>query len=67
MADGNTDSLFIRPTKDLEAHLATMEVKNGHIVQARTKNNGNLPKDVEAFVERFRRAVLQQEGRSRSA
>ncbi len=67
VADGKTDILFIRPTKNLEAHLATMEVKNGHIVQARTKNNGNLPKDVEAFVERFRRAVLQQEGRSRSA
>lgn len=67
VADGKTDILFIRPTKDTRAHLATMEVKNGHIVQARTKNNGNLPKDVEAFVERFRRAVLQQEGRSRSA
>lgn len=67
VAEGETDIFFIRPTKDLASHLATMEVQSGHIVQARTKNNGKLPKDVEAFVERFRETVLEQEGRSRIA
>ena len=67
VAEGETDILFIRPTRDHDAHLATMEVRNGHIVQARTKNNGKLPEDVAAFVERFREAILEHKGRSKSA
>lgn len=70
VADGTTDILFIRPTKNLEAHLATIEIRNGRIVQARTENNGRLPEDVRAFVKRFREAVLEglkYKGRSESA
>ena len=67
VARGETDILFIRPTKDLASHLATMEVKDGSILQARIESNGKLPEDVAAFVERFRKAILEHKGRSKSA
>ena len=49
VAKGLTDVVFIRKDKAPEQSYITMEIHNGRIIQARTKNNGPLDKLGEKF------------------
>ena len=60
VAEGRTDVLFIRHTDTPDESYITMEVRNGRIVQARTKCNGPLDAEGNRFVEAFRREKLEK-------
>ncbi len=63
VADGRTDVVYIRDTAEIDKSLGTMEIKGGHIIQARGKYNRDLPTEVQDFVEKFRKEVLEKKGR----
>ncbi len=63
VADGKTDVVYIRDTAEIDKSLGTMEIKDGHIIQARGKYNKDLPKEVQDFAEKFRKEVLEKKGR----
>lgn len=65
VAKGRTDVVFIRKDADPEKSYITMEIHNGRIVQARTKNNGPLDKLGEQFVEAFRAEKLEKKRKAR--
>lgn len=65
VAKGRTDVVFIRKDKAPEKSYITMEIHNGKIIQARTKNNGPLDALGERFVEAFRVAKLEKKKRQR--
>lgn len=60
VAKGKTDVVYIRDTAEIDKSLGTMEIKDGHIIQARGKYNRDLPKEVQDFVEKFRKEVLKK-------
>ncbi len=60
VADGETDVVFIRHTDALNESYITMEVRNGRIVQARTKYNNPPDAEGRQFVEAFRREKLEK-------
>lgn len=63
VAKGHTDVVFIRRLAKPEESYITMEIHQGRIIQARTKNNGPMDKDGERFVEAFRTAKLEKKAR----
>lgn len=65
VAKGRTDVVFIRKDKAPEKSYITMEIHNGRIIQARTKNNGPLDKLGEEFVEAFRAEKLEKKRKRR--
>ena len=58
VADGKTDVVYIRDVAKIDESLGTMEINGGHIIQARGKYNQDLPKEVQDFVDKFRKEVL---------
>jgi hypothetical protein len=60
---GQTDVMFIRKCEEPEKSFVTMEVKDGKIVQARSKRNGPLDIATAAFVEKFRMEKLENENK----
>ena len=60
VADGETDVVFIRHTDAPDESYITMEVRNGRIVQARTKYNNPPDEKGRQFVEAFRREKLEK-------
>ena len=60
VAKGQTDVVFIRKDKAPDKSYITMEIHDGKIIQARTKNNGPLDKLGEQFVEAFRAEKLEK-------
>lgn len=67
VANGQTDVVFIRKDKEPEQSYITMEIHNGRIIQARTKNNGPLDKLGEKFVEAFRAEKLEKKRKARKS
>ncbi len=67
VAKGLTDVVFIRKDKAPEKSYITMEIHNGQIIQARTKNNGPLDKLGKKFVEAFRMEKLEKKTRRRKS
>ena len=65
VAKGLTDVVFVRSEADPEKSYITMEIHDGKIVQARTKDNGPLDKLGEKFVKAFRRAKLEKKKKAR--
>lgn len=63
VANGQTDVVFVRRLAKPEESYITMEIHQGRIIQARTKNNGPLDKAGERFVEAFRMAKLEKKAR----
>lgn len=60
VANGDTDVVFIRHADNLTESYITMEIRNGKIVQARTKFNGSLDDLGSRFVEAFRQDKLER-------
>ena len=60
VASGKTDVVFVRFLNHPETSYITMEIQDGKIKQARTFANGPLDKDGEAFVELFRKEILEK-------
>lgn len=60
VATGKTDVVYIRDTAEMDKSLGTMEICNGRIIQARGKYNHDLPKEVQDFVDKFRKEVLKK-------
>lgn len=60
VASGKTDVVYIRDTAEIDKSLGTMEICEGRIVQARGKYNHDLPKEVQDFVDKFRKEVLKK-------
>lgn len=60
VATGKTDVVYIRDTAEMDKSLGTMEICEGRIVQARGKYNQDLPKEVQVFVDKFRKEVLEK-------
>ncbi len=60
VAAGSTIVVFIRSQTDHKQRIGTMEIsKDGsYIVQARAKYNRNLPPEADAFVQKFRKAKI---------
>ncbi|MBQ7515999.1 MAG: PcfJ domain-containing protein [Schwartzia sp.] len=67
VAKGQTDVVFIRRLAKPEESYITMEIHQGRIIQARTKNNGPLDKAGERFVEAFRMAKLEKKKARKTA
>ena len=65
VAKGQTDVVFIRKDEAPEKSYITMEIHDGKIIQARTKDNGPLDKLGKKFVEAFRRAKLEKKKKAR--
>lgn len=65
VAKGRTDVVFIRKAPSPEKPYITMEIHDGRIIQARTKNNGPLDKLGREFVEAFRAAKLEKKKKAR--
>lgn len=63
VAKGETDVVFIRRDTEPENSYITMEIKQGHIVQARTKCNGPLDEAGQAFVDVFRAERLEKKNK----
>ncbi len=65
VAAGSTIVVFIRSQTDHKQRIGTMEIsKDGsYIVQARAKYNRNLPPEADAFVQKFRKAKIDNTGR----
>ena len=51
--------LFIRKTEDPEKSFYTLEVKEDQIKQCHGYRNKDMTKEVERFVEEYKKAVLQ--------
>ena len=60
VASGKTDVVYIRKVAEINKSLGTMEINGGRIVQARGKYNQDLPKEVQDFVDKFRKEVLKK-------
>nr|DAL72345.1 MAG TPA: PcfJ like protein [Caudoviricetes sp.] len=60
VASGKTDVVYIRKVAEINKSLGTMEINGGCIVQARGKYNQDLPKEVQDFVDKFRKEVLEK-------
>lgn len=60
VATGKTDVVYIRDTADMDKSLGTMEICEGRIIQARGKYNHDLPKEVQDFVDKFSKEVLEK-------
>ena len=67
VAKGQTDVVFIRKDKAPDKSYITMEIHDGKIIQARTKNNGPLDALGEKFVEAFRAAKLEKKKARKTA
>jgi len=65
VAAGATIVVFIRSQENHKKRIGTMEIsKDGsYIVQARAKYNRNLPPEADAFVQKFRKAKIDNTGR----
>ena len=59
--------VFIRKDKAPDKSYITMEIHDGKIIQARTKNNGPLDALGEKFVEAFRAAKLEKKKARKTA
>lgn len=60
VASGKTDVVYIRKVAEINKSLGTMEICDGRIKQARGKYNQDLPKEVQDFVDKFRKEVLEK-------
>ena len=60
VASGQTDVVYIRDVTEVDKSLGTMEIRDGRIIQARGKYNKDLPKEVQDFVEKFQKEVLER-------
>lgn len=67
VAKGQTDVVFVRKEADPGQSYITMEIHDGKIIQARTKDNGPLDKLGEKFVKAFRRAKLEKKRKARKS
>lgn len=65
VATGQTDVVFVRKEAEPEKSYITMEIHNGRIIQARTKNNGPLDQIGREFVDEFRAAKLEKKKKAR--
>ena len=66
VATGRTDVVFIRKDTAPEKPYITMEIHDGKIIQARTKNNGPLDKLGKEFVNAFRAAKLEKKKKAKA-
>lgn len=55
-----TAILFIRKVDDINTPYYTMEVKGTEIIQVRGKNNSATTPEVQAFVDKFKRKILEK-------
>ena len=67
VAKGVTDVVFIRKEKAPEKSYITMEIQNGNIIQARTKDNGPLDELGKKFVEAFKAEKLEKKKKARKS
>ncbi len=65
VATGQTDVVFVRKEAEPEVSYITMEIHNGRIIQARTKNNEPLDQLGREFVDEFRAAKLEKKKKAR--
>lgn len=65
VAAGATIVVFIRSQENHKERIGTMEISRdgSYIVQARAKYNRNLPPEADAFVQKFRKAKIDNTGR----
>lgn len=61
VAAGTTNILFIRDKKNIKKPFYTLEVRDNIVIQCRGKNNCNMTKEVEEFVELLKRKRLKRE------
>lgn len=59
IADGKCDIYFMRLASNKDKSLVTVEVKNEHIVQKRTKNNQQTTKEQDKFLDIWERKILR--------
>ena len=52
--------MYIRKVAEINKSLGTMEICDGRIKQDRGKYNQDLPKEVQDFVDKFRKEVLEK-------
>ena len=52
--------LFVRRNEQMDKPFYTMEVQKGKIIQCRGYSNHNMTAEVEAFVERYAKRVLNK-------
>lgn len=67
VSEGETDVVFIRRQEKPMDSYVTMEIRNGEIIQARSKYNGQLDAQATAFVEAFKKEKLQKKRKRVSA
>lgn len=60
VARGETTILFVRKKDSPEESFYTMEVHNGQLIQCRGKYNQNMTSEVNAFVEAFKKKILEK-------
>ena len=60
VADGTSIILFIRSLDQLEKPFYTMELKNNEIAQCRGYGNKKMTDELERFVQRYEKKVLQK-------
>jgi len=58
-ASGNTDIYFLRKIETPEKSLITIEVNNKKVIQSRAKDNKNITKEEEIFIEKWENEVLK--------
>ncbi len=63
VAKGKTDVVFVRRLSAPDESYITMEITDGQIVQARTKNNGPLDQAGKQFIDEFRAVRLEKKAR----
>ncbi|MBD5170051.1 MAG: hypothetical protein HDT20_08055 [Oscillibacter sp.] len=59
IANGECLVLFVRRCEDISKPFYTIELKNQEVVQLRGKSNGEATPEVQKFVDRWTREVLQ--------
>lgn len=67
VACGKTDVVFVRKQEMPDVSYITMEIQGGTIIQARTKRNGSLDEEGKAFVDAFKKKVLEKRKARRMA
>lgn len=60
IAEGECEVYFMRLLKDIEHSLVTVEVKNNHVVQKRTKNNQVTTKAQDKFLKIWEQTILEK-------
>ncbi|WGV57809.1 PcfJ domain-containing protein [Brevibacillus brevis] len=65
-ADGKCDILVIRRSDAPDTPFYTMEIRSGEIWQCRGLKNCGMTKDVELFVESFRKARLEKKAKKQT-